>query len=106
MKYLVAALAFVSFSAHADEWNGVDKKMHFAGGALIAAAVGAATDSHTGALAGVAVGFAKEAYDMRNRDRHTPSSKDFVVTAAGAVLGAYAPGIILTRRSISYQWSF
>jgi uncharacterized protein YfiM (DUF2279 family) len=93
--------------AHADEWVGQDKTLHFLGGAAVGAAVTIATQRRDyGIAAGVGVGLVKELYDAQNRDKHTPSIKDFAVTVAGAALGAYAGGWIITPRFIGYQTSF
>jgi uncharacterized protein YfiM (DUF2279 family) len=106
---LFLALLALADSAQADDWTGRDKTLHLSVGAAIGASVAAVTDKRTGFLVGAGVGLAKEVADYRSRARggeHDPSAKDFIATAAGAALGAYVPGIVLGRRSISYSWSF
>jgi uncharacterized protein YfiM (DUF2279 family) len=106
-KIIIAAIAALTSMAHADEWTGRDKSLHFIAGAAVGAAVTVATERRDyGIAAGVAVGLAKEIYDSQHRDRHTPSVKDFAVTAAGAVVGAYVVGLIVGPRFIGYATTF
>jgi uncharacterized protein YfiM (DUF2279 family) len=106
MKALLFAIAFLPTLATADEWTGRDKTLHFTVGAAIGGAVTIATDRRDyGIAAGVAVGLAKELYDAQHRSTHTPSAKDFAVTALGAVAGAYT-GLVIRHRFIGYQSSF
>lgn len=108
MNKLGVVVALLACSAaHADEWTGPDKTKHFAGGALIGAAVtAAARDERWGVAAGCAVGAVKEAYDARNREQHTPSFKDFAVTCAGAYLGSKGTGWVLTRTGVMFVKTF
>lgn len=106
MKHLLIAIAMLPSLACADEWTGRDKNLHFVVGAAVGGAVTIATDRPAyGIAAGVAVGLAKELYDSRHRATHTPSTKDFAVTALGAVAGAYT-GLVIRRQFIGYQTSF
>lgn len=106
MKALLIAIALLPALATADEWTGRDKTLHFAVGAAVGGAVTIATDRRDyGIAAGVAVGLAKELYDAQHRATHTPSAKDFVVTALGAVAGSYT-GLVIRHRFIGYQTSF
>ena len=106
MKTLLLAIAFLPALATADEWTGRDKTLHFAVGAAIGGAVTVATERRDyGIAAGVAVGLAKELYDAQHKATHTPSAKDFAVTALGAVAGAYT-GLVIRHRFIGYQSSF
>lgn len=109
MKAALLLLALVAGTAQADEWTGTDKALHLAAGAAISATSLTFTTPRNAFLIGAGVGLAKEVADYRSRARggsHDPSAKDFAVTALGAAFGAYAPGVVLGRRSISYQWSF
>ena len=102
----LAALTFAT-NARADNWTGPDKTLHFLGGAAVASAVTMATDEPKyGFLAGAAVGVAKEIYDTQHRSTHTPSFKDFAVTALGAAVGAKGTAIILRRDFIGAQFTF
>ena len=106
MKNLLIAIAMLPSLVCADEWTGRDKSLHFAVGAAVGGAVTIATDRRDyGIVAGVAVGLAKELYDSRHRATHTPSAKDFAVTALGAVAGSYT-GLVIRRQFIGYQTSF
>jgi uncharacterized protein YfiM (DUF2279 family) len=106
MKRLLAISALLASSAHADTWTGPDKTLHFVGGAAIGASVTLYTGNpRDGLLAGVGVGLAKEVYDSRHKDSHTPSAKDFAVTALGAAVGAYT-GLVIRRQFIGYATSF
>lgn len=109
MKHITASifLALLCIIARADEWYGPDKQQHAIGGALIGAAVTAGTgNAWTGCAAGSAVGLAKEIYDYHHRDRHEPSVKDFVVTAAAACVSAGLTGMVVTPSGIFYTWKF
>jgi uncharacterized protein YfiM (DUF2279 family) len=103
---LTLALALTASAAHAqDTWTGPDKFLHFGGGALIAGAVTAGTQSRAwGFAAGCGVGLAKEVADP------VFSQKDLVVTCLGAGLGAYATGWMIERQGretvVSYTWEF
>lgn len=98
---VAAALACIAFSAHADEWTGRDKNLHFAGGAAIATAVTAATGNEWhGFLAGTAAGLAKEVHDATGRGQ--VSGKDFAVTALGAFAGAKITGLALGKNRVTY----
>lgn len=75
--------------AKAESWTGADKTLHLQAGMLIAAPVAQLTGSwQSGALAGCAVGLAKEAADTQ-MPGHTPSYRDAVVTCLGAFAGAH-----------------
>jgi len=83
MKRLLAFALLFATQAHAESWGGKDKWQH----ALVGAGTGAVftkitDDWRYGCAAAAAVGLAKEIYDRKHRDRHTPSFKDFSVTAA------------------------
>lgn len=91
---LILALSACT-DAQADSWTGRDKQMHFAAGAAIALPVTLATGSTGyGLAAGCGVGVLKEVADKR-RPGHVASSKDAIVTCAGAAVGAYLGGVIV-----------
>jgi uncharacterized protein YfiM (DUF2279 family) len=101
MKTALIAMALLSTAAHADEWHGRDKQLHFIGGVAVAAAVTAATgDEWKGFLASTAVGIAKEVYDSTGRGH--VSAKDAAMTALGALLGAKFTGWALSPDRITY----
>jgi uncharacterized protein YfiM (DUF2279 family) len=106
--HILATLALtLASSAHADEWTGRDKNLHFVGGAAIGSAVTLATDKPIyGIAAGAAVGLAKEIYDSQNRDKHTPSTKDLLVTVLGAAVGSYTTHIIIRKNFVGFQTNF
>jgi len=66
---------------------GKDKKLHFAGCAAIAAAVGYFAGPGIGFAAALAVGIAKEVWDKWS-GTGTPDFMDVVADAAGAAVGA------------------
>jgi uncharacterized protein YfiM (DUF2279 family) len=102
--YVVLSLPFL---AHADEWTGRDKTLHFLGGAAVGASVTLYTDRPMyGIAAGAAVGLAKELYDTQHRSTHTPSAKDIVVTVIGAAVGSYATHIVIRKDFIGYRLNF
>jgi len=98
---LVIALIFGSSILWAkcitnDTMRGWDKKAHFAGGAVIATVATMHTgDPWKGFWVGTAVGVAKEALDATGVG--TCSLQDALATTAGAALGAWTGGLIVTR---------
>ena len=107
IKSILCGLLLTPIFAHADEWTGPDKTLHFLGGAAVGAAVTLATDRPMyGIAAGAAVGLAKELYDARNRATHTPSTKDLLVTVIGAAVGSYATHLVIRKDFIGFQTNF
>lgn len=102
---IFAALVASAQAARADEWTGQDKQMHFAAGAVIAAAGSVAYGQRTGFLIGTAAGVAKELVDSQ-RTGHVVSAKDALATAAGAWVGSYVPGLVLGRRFVGIRVKF
>jgi uncharacterized protein YfiM (DUF2279 family) len=103
----LAIAATISTTAYADSWYGEDKVGHFVMGAGVATAVTVATGNEWyGFAAGTAVGALKEVYDYQHRDKHTPSFKDFAVTAVGALVGAKFGGLMVTPNRITYRIEF
>lgn len=106
-KSILYVLFLLPFLAHADEWAGRDKTLHFLGGAAVGAAVTLATDRPAyGIAAGAAVGLAKELYDTQHRSTHTPSTKDLVVTVIGAAVGSYAAHLVIRKDFMGYRLNF
>lgn len=98
MKLTLAALALAALTmpAQADDWTGPDKTKHFVLSAGLSAAVTVATKNEwAGVGAALAVGVAKEVYDYRHRDRHTPSAKDLIAGVAGGYVGAKLGGLVV-----------
>jgi uncharacterized protein YfiM (DUF2279 family) len=103
----VITAIILTTNAHADSWYGEDKVGHFVMGAGVATAVTVATGNEWyGFAAGTAVGALKEVYDYKHRDKHTPSFKDFAVTAVGALVGAKFGGLMVTPNRITYRIEF
>lgn len=97
LKLTIAALALVALPAAAqDPWLAKDKALHFGAGwmAAEAAMLATGTDKDRAALAGCAVGLAKEAYDKQHPDKHVASVKDLLSTCAGAYLGPRFRGFL------------
>lgn len=113
-RLALAAVLSLSTAAHAgctasDAWHGADKKLHAAGGFVIAAAVtGQTGNAWDGWGAAALVGFAKEAADSQRAGVHC-SLQDFVATAAGGALGAAFTGWGLRLQrggaAVSYAWA-
>lgn len=83
MRTMIAFVLLCATQAHAESWGGKDKWQHAVVGATTGAVFAkAADDWRYGCAAAAAVGLAKEIYDSQHRDRHTPSFRDFAVTAA------------------------
>jgi hypothetical protein len=102
-----ALCASMTGPAEADDWAGPDKAKHAAAGALVGSLSTLATkDADKGCLAAAAVGAAKEAYDALHRDSHTPSVKDFIVTAAAGCAAAYGTGWVLLPGRVVYSKEF
>lgn len=82
-----------------------DKRAHFAVGAGLAAlATVIAQDRAMGVGAAVMAGVAKELYDRSRGGKF--STADVMWTVAGGLAGAYVGGLIITPRSIIYNWKF
>ena len=105
---LIALLLWAGDARAQDSWTGKDKLQHAAGSAAIAAAVTVATSSErAGFWTAVAVGAAKEVYDMNHRDRHTPSWRDLGADVAGAYVGSkFGTYIVVRRNSITVTKQF
>jgi uncharacterized protein YfiM (DUF2279 family) len=104
---LTLLLALSPALSFADAWTGKDKTQHAAVGAVIGAAITAATDDPLkGCMAATAVGLAKEVYDHQHPTKHTSSFKDFAVTAAFGCASAYATGWVITPKEIRYSFNF
>lgn len=83
MRTMIAFVLLFATQAKAESWGGSDKLQHALVGAGTGAVFSKATnDWRYGCAAAAAVGLAKEIYDSNNRNRHTPSFRDFAVTAA------------------------
>jgi putative lipoprotein len=107
IKSILYVLFLLPFLAHADEWTGQDKALHFVGGAAVGAAVTLYTDRPAyGIAAGAAVGLAKELYDSQHRSTHTPSTKDLLVTVIGAAVGSYATHLVIRKDYVGIRLTF
>lgn len=83
MRTMIAFVLLFATQAQAESWGGKDKWQHAVVGATTGAVFTKITDDwRYGCAAAAAIGLAKEIYDRNNRNRHTPSFKDFAVTAA------------------------
>jgi hypothetical protein len=100
-------LVFCVFAPHAqaEEWDSADKFKHYEAGRAISMLATTQMSKPKAFAVGSAVGFAKEFVDTSGY-----REKDAVVTLAGALAGAYAPGLAIRKRgsvtSIFYTWSF
>jgi uncharacterized protein YfiM (DUF2279 family) len=108
---VISALAASISAAQADSWTGRDKDLHAIGGAVIGAAVTAASGSwQSGCAAATAIGVAKEIYDNQHRHIHTPSAKDAIVTAVAGCLAAKGTSLVIvptrTGAMVSYKFVF
>jgi uncharacterized protein YfiM (DUF2279 family) len=108
MKAIIAILTLLlATQAHADSWTGQDKTKHAIAGAAIGSAVTLATGNHWhGCAASTAVGLAKEVYDHQHRDRHTPSFKDFAVTAVAGCLSSKTTLVFIGHDKVVFTWRF
>jgi hypothetical protein len=112
IKTIIAIAITATMSAsYANQWTGKDKTQH----AIVGAAIGSATTLATGnwmhgCAAATAIGVAKEVYDNQNRDRHTSSAKDAVVTALAGCLAAKGTSLVIvptrTGAMLSYKFTF
>ena len=104
---LFAVLLPFTSVAFADAWTGPDKTQHAAVGAIIGAAVSAATkDPLKGCVAATAIGAAKEIYDYQHPLKHTASFKDFAVTAVAGCALSYTTHWMITPSEVRYSWKF
>lgn len=107
IKSILCGLLLTPIFAHADEWTGVDKTLHFIGGAAVGAAVTLYTESPAyGIAAGAAIGLAKELYDTQHRATNTPSAKDLIATIGGAAVGSYVGWLVVRSDFIGVQTTF
>lgn len=95
---------------HADDWWGQDKAWHFAGTAALSSALTLSSrNPELGFWSGVAVGAAKEVWDLRHAG-HDASVKDFAWSAAGAYVGSQGGGWMIRRSGgqtvLAYSWKF
>lgn len=107
IKAILYVLFLLPLLAHADDWTGRDKTLHFLGGAAVGAAVTMVTERPAyGIAAGAAISLAKELYDTQHRSTHTPSTKDLIATVAGAAVGSYATHLVIRKDFIGYRLNF
>ena len=101
MKHFFAALILATSvmpAAAQDNWNGPDKKLHFAVSAVLGlAAVSQWPDNKPKAFAIAMIpGFLKEVSDAQSGGSGF-SRKDLVADALGAAFGVYAGGLLISR---------
>jgi len=93
---VLAAALQTSALAGGDSWTGPDKVMHLAGGAVLGGFGTLASErKDVGFGLGCLAGLAKEIGD---RGRTGFSARDWGVTCAGALLGAWAGGYLIEVR--------
>lgn len=107
----LAALLLLSRDAHADEWLGRDKALHFGASATIAGTSYGVTTAFTerrltafavGAGIALGAGIAKETYDALGHG--DPSWKDLAWDVAGTLVGlgiAYGIDVLIRREPTS-----
>lgn len=105
---LIPCLAFGK-CVTSDQWKGADKALHFAGGAAVAMVATMHTrDPMQGFMWGAGVGLAKEVLDSTGNGNC--SAQDFLVTVAGAGIGAVAgKWLIIPKRdglAVAYRTEF
>ena len=82
-----------------------DKRQHFAVGMAIGGlATVISKDRAVGIATSALVGVAKELYDRNHGGVF--SKADIAWNVIGAIGGAYVGGLIITPRSITYNWKF
>lgn len=108
-KFLLALAAAASLPAAADEWNGPDKKMHFAVSYVVGFAAGSQWPDNKLLAFGVAMipGTVKEISD---RSGTGFSGKDMAFNAIGAALGVASGSFMVTRHAgttvVAYRSEF
>ena len=103
----VAALLILtpSKACAQERYTDPDKVYHIGAGLVIGAGVTAYTKSAAaGALAGCAVGVAKELYDAGQPARHSATEKDAIATCLGAAIGAGGAWAIVPGSTVRLQW--
>jgi opacity protein-like surface antigen len=110
LALIAAALLCLTAVQHAkaaEDWTSPDKFAHFDMGRISAIYATQHFSKRNAFLIGTGIGLAKELGDSTGA---VPSVADFTVTAIGALAGAYAPGLSVSKRretiSVSYTWSF
>lgn len=106
-RIIVAAVAALTVSAHADTWTGQDKAKHLAVSAALGTVTGAAIEHKGWAFAAALVpGAVKEAYDMGHPATHNASWRDMAANALGAAAGVYLGGVVIRQHFVGYQTTF
>ena len=111
MKSLIVLMLFSASAASAESWTGRDKDLHAIGGAAIGSLATLATGSaRYGCAAAAGIGLTKEIYDNQHKATHTPSAKDFAVTAIAGCLAAAGTSWVITPShsgvNVTYKWEF
>ena len=111
MKYLAWLLMLASSLAHADDWTGQDKRIHFAVSATLGVATANQWPTRPALAFGVAMvpGFLKEVADSRPGGSGF-SYKDLTADALGAALGVLGTQWMISKvgssTMVSYRTEF
>ena len=105
--FILFSMVSTSTITFADSWKGKDKDQHMIAGAAIGSLVTTVTDSPIkGCVAASSVGLIKEIYDYQHKQKHTPSFKDFAVTAVAGCLVSQGTHVLVTHNKIILTWKF
>jgi hypothetical protein len=108
MKYLLLALALLTFNVRADEWTSGDKRAHFASGTVLSLGTTLYTKSAgAGFTVGCGIGIAGELVDASRYGVHSKhvSIKDATMQCLGAAVGAQT-GVWISPSSITWRIQF
>jgi uncharacterized protein YfiM (DUF2279 family) len=114
MKRIIASILALSATlAHADEWTGKDKQMHFATSVVWGAGARLmfpSLNDWQATAVGTIPGLVKEIQDATRRNGSGWSNKDLVWDIAGAYVGVKITGLIVSKRddtvTVAYKAEF
>ena len=96
----VSSILLLPTAVAQDPWFGEDKKLHFMGSAIMAAAIKeVGVNPNVAFITSVAIGVGKEVYDYKHPAKHSASYKDLIWDIGGAYLGAYTGNCYLSYRN-------
>ena len=107
---VVSSILFLHpIATGSDLWFGEDKKLHFVGSGILAAAIKETTgNDNLGFAVSLSIGMMKEYYDYKHPTKHTASYKDLLWDIGGSTLGSYSKNCSIDYHNgeviVKYTW--